>query len=164
MTSGAREKLRVSASEYRFQNTLELDNELAWPHTVMYQLLLILITLSLSWVVPTDCTCRMSGATPQLTCCCKTDVSHPCPQPRNCISDAALAGSSNSYCSIVTNAGTTTASQAESLPLPDRPLLSTVIVQATTRPLPIRLPTSTPLLAHAGNTVPIYLLIGRLLR
>lgn len=163
MTSAAREELRVSASEFRFQNALESDNKLAWPHTVMRQLLLILITLSLSWVT-TDCSCRMSGDVPQLACCCKTDGSHPCPQPRNCVADAVLRGSGNSYCSVVTNAGTSTASQAESLPLPDRPLLSTVIVQATWRPSPIPLPISTPLLAHAANAVPIYLLMGRLLR
>ena len=162
-TSAAREELRVSASEYRFQNALESDNKLAWPHTVMRQLLLILITLSLSWVT-TDCSCQMSGDVPQLGCCCKTDGSHPCPQPRNCIVGAGLRGSGNNYCSVVTNAGTFTASQAESLAPPDRTLLGTVIVQATSRPSPIRLPISTPLLGHAGNTVPIYLLIGRLLR
>lgn len=162
MTSVAREELRVSASEFRFQNALESDNKLAWPHT-MRQLLLILITLSLSWVT-TDCSCRMSGDVPQLACCCKTDGSRPCPQPRNCVADGVLGGSGNRYCSVVTNASTSTASQAESLPLQDRPLLSTVIVQATSRPSPIRLPISTPRLAHAGSTVPIYLLIGRLLR
>lgn len=163
MTSAAREELRVSASEYRFQNALESGNKPAWPHIVMRQLLLILITLSLSWVT-TDCSCRMSGDVPQLACCCKTDGSHPCPQPRNCISAAALGGSSTSFCSFVTNAGTSTANQAESLPLPDRPLLGTLAVHATARPSPSRLPISTPLLARAGNTIPIYLLIGRLLR
>ena len=129
----------------------------------MRHLLLILITLSLSWVT-TDCSCRMSGDIPPLACCCNTDGSHPCPQPRNCVADAVLGGSGNSYCSVVANAGTATASQAETLTLPDRSLLSTFTVQATARPSRIRLPISTPLLAHAGNAVPIYLLIGRLLR
>lgn len=129
----------------------------------MRRLLLILITLSLSWVT-TDCACRMSGAAPQLACCCNTGVSHPCPQPRNCIADAVLGGSGNSYCSIVTNAGGSIASLVENLTLPDRPLLSAFTVQATPRPSLIRLPASSYLLAHAGNTVPIYLVIGRLLR
>ena len=163
MTSAAREELRVSASEFRFQNALESDNKLAWPHTVMRQLLLILITLSLSWVT-TDCSCRMSGDVPQLACCCQTDGTDPCPQPRNCVADAVLGGLANSYCSVVINAGASAVNQAESLPLPDRPLLNAVMVRASSRPSPIRLPISTPLLAHAGNTVPIYLLIGRLLR
>lgn len=129
----------------------------------MRHFLLILITLSLSWAT-TDCSCRMSGEVPPLACCCNTDGSHPCPQPRNCVTGGVVGGTGNSYCSVVTNAGASTASQAETVTLPDRPLLSTFIVQATARPLTIRLPMSTPLLAHAGNTVPIYLLIGRLLR
>lgn len=129
----------------------------------MRHLLLILILLSLSSVT-TGCSCRMSGEIPQLACCCNTEGFYPRPQPGNCLADRVLRGSGNSYCSVVTNAGTSTASQAETLTLPDRPLLSTFTVQATARPTPIRLPISTPLLAHAGNAVPIYLLIGRLLR
>lgn len=129
----------------------------------MRHLLLILIALSLSWVT-TDCNCKLSGEVAQLACCCNTTESHICPRPRNCVADAGLSGSGGSYCSTVINAGTSTASQAASLTLPDRPWLGTVIVPPTARPSPIRLPISTRLLAHAGSTVPIYLLIGRLLR
>lgn len=130
----------------------------------MRRLLLILITLGLSWAA-TDCTCRMSGAASELACCCHSGVAHPCPQPRNCISDAALNGSSNSYCSAVTsNTGTAGTSQAENLTVTDRPLLGTFAVHTAARPLPIRLPTPSHLVVRAGNTSPIYLLFGRLLR
>jgi len=128
----------------------------------MRRLLLILITLSLSWVTM-GYACSMSGAVARPTCCCDVGSPLSCPESaRACSTDTMLGASGDGCCSFVTASGTSVQGQAETLTtphllLPGRP---------ATLPAAERSPSgvSPRLLAPAASAVPLYLLIGHLLR
>ncbi len=129
----------------------------------MRRLLLILVTLSLSWVT-IGYACSTSGAVVQIACCCDAGVLQSCPEPvPNCSTDAMLGAPGDSCCSFAAASGISAQGQAENLTTPDLPLLDALPVQLAVE-RPPSLPVSPHLLARACSTVPIYLLIGRLLR
>lgn len=130
----------------------------------MRRFLLILIALSLSWVT-IGYACNMDGTVVRGACCCDVGLWQSCPEPTpNCSADAMRGARGDSCCSFVTTSGTSAQGQAENLSAPDLPLLNVSAVQPAAERPPPSLPVSPHPPARDRGSVPIYLLIGRLLR
>lgn len=130
----------------------------------MRRCLLILITLSLSWVTTTYA-CDMSDAVAQPNCCCKAGASPACPEPAaSCSVDAMLHASGDGCCSWGTTSGASVQGQSESLTVPALHLLGLLPIPAAPERPPSKLPAPPRLPARVRCTVPVYLLVGRLLR
>lgn len=179
--SSAQVTSHVSRAFYRAAQTVNRDrlSAMALPRTALHidrmrriepvplamrRLLLILMTLSLSWVT-VGYACSVSGAVAQLACCCDSGSSHSCPDPsRACSSSSMLGGPGDGCCSPVTTSATSLQAQGNrpgkmDLTLFDRP----TGVQAVARP-PQRVSGSAQPRALASSVAPLYLLIGHLLR
>lgn len=130
----------------------------------MRRLFLILIALSLSSITMGHA-CDMSGAVPQLACCCDAEAPDSCPEPaRNCTTGATADASGGGCCSIVITSGTSAQGEPETLPTPDLPLLDpSIAASAALRPAR-SLAMAPRLRANANGAPPIYLLTGRLRR
>lgn len=132
----------------------------------MRRSLLTLIAISLS-LFTMGYTCSVSGEVAQPACCCDAGAAHGCPELlRNCSSDSMLAGPSDSCCSIVVNGGSLAQGRADNAGSLELPLLSALAVQTVAEWLPSRLlPSAHPLTSvRRAASVPIYLIMGRLLR
>jgi hypothetical protein len=130
----------------------------------MRRLLLVLITLSLSWVTM-GYACDMSGAVAQSVCCCDAGSSASCQDPsRDCSSSSMFGAPGESCCSLIATSGTSIQGQAESLSTPNVVLLNRPLVFSSVEPPPPRIAISPSLLAPAAAAAPLFLLIGHILR
>lgn len=126
------------------------------------RLLAILIALSLSWVTA-GYACSMAGAVAQPACCCDEGSQQPCPNPSTqCALGAMTEISSDACCSIIVTSGAGALGKAETLTVPDLPLLTSP--EAEPAVAPISLGAEPSRLTHDRSTPRIYLLFGHLLR
>lgn len=129
----------------------------------MRRFFLILITLSLS---PTAMgyACEMSGAVPQLACCCDGGATDSCPQSVPDCSHDAMNGEGDDCCSVVVTLGTSTQGQAQTLTSIDLPGLGPAVGQRVAATPARILAVVSHLSARDHSALPIYLLTGRLRR
>lgn len=130
----------------------------------MRRLLPILIVLSLSSIT-TAYACDMSGAVPQLACCCDAGEPDSCPDAvQDCVAGSMADAPDGGCCSIVVTSGTSANGVPETQTTRDLPPLSS-LPAATAAIRPMRTGANAPRLrVDACSAPPIYLLAGRLRR